>query len=138
VPVICAAESEHATFLSGPSALSFLNLRQGKPVQMPSPEEAALHEFTPMEREIVRSWHGPLVLGDPTEVRAKLEDLVDRYRVDELMLTTMVHGQADRLRSYELVAEAWGLRPAPSPDAQTDSQPEETSADTTFADSASK
>jgi luciferase family oxidoreductase group 1 len=138
VPVICAAESEHATFLSGPSALSFLNLRQGKPVQMPSPEEAALHEFTPMEREIVKSWHGPLVLGDPTEVRAKLEDLVDRYRVDELMLTTMVHGQADRLRSYELVAEAWGLRPAPSPDAQTDSQPEETLTGTTFADSASK
>ena len=79
---------------------------------MTSPEVAARHEFTPMEREIVRSWHGPLVCGDPTEVAAKLQDLVDRYRVDELMLTTMVYGQADRLRSYELVAEAWGLERA--------------------------
>ena len=25
------------------------------------------------------------------------------------MITTMVHGPDDRLRSYELVAEAWGL-----------------------------
>jgi luciferase family oxidoreductase group 1 len=109
VPVICAPTSDEATYLSGPSALSFLNLRQGKPVKMTSPEEAAKHEFTPMEREVVRSWHGPLVCGDPADVRTKLADLVDRYRVDELMLTTMVYAQADRLRSYELVADAWGL-----------------------------
>ena len=27
------------------------------------------------------------------------------------MITTMVHGPADRLRSYELLAEAWDLSP---------------------------
>ena len=47
VPVICAADSDEATYLSGPSALSFLNLRQGKPVQMPSPAEAALARVHP-------------------------------------------------------------------------------------------
>ena len=26
-----------------------------------------------------------------------------------MMITTMVHGHADRLRSYELLAEAWDL-----------------------------
>ncbi len=112
VPVICASTSDEATYLSGPSAVSFVNLRQGKPIQMCSPEEAAEHEFTPMEREIVRSWHAPLVLGDPAEVRHGLEQLVERFGVDELMLTTMLYAQADRLRSYELVAEAWDLSPA--------------------------
>ena len=112
VPVICAPTSDDATYLSGPSALSFLNLRQGRPIQMCSPEEAAQHEFTPMEREIVRGWHAPLVMGDPQQVRTQLDDLVDRFGVDELMLTTMVYDQADRLRSYELVAEAWNLAPA--------------------------
>lgn len=120
VPVICAPTSDEATYLSGPSALSFLNLRQGKPVKMTSPEEAAKHEFTPMEREIVRGWHGPLVCGDPVDVRSKLDDLVDRYRVDELMLTTMVYSQSDRLRSYELVADTWGLDRAT--DQEIDSQ----------------
>ncbi len=112
VPVICAPTSDDATYLSGPSALSFLNLRQGRPIQMCSPEEAAQHEFTPMEREIVRGWHAPLVMGDPQQVRTQLDDLVDRFGVDELMLTTMLYAQADRLRSYELVAEAWNLSPA--------------------------
>ncbi len=32
-----------------------------------------------------------------------------RTGVDELMITTMVPGHADRLRSYELVAEACQL-----------------------------
>ena len=27
------------------------------------------------------------------------------------MITTMIHGAADRLRSYELLADAWDLEP---------------------------
>ena len=53
-----------------------------------------------------------MVKGDPAAVRQQLEDLVDRYQVDELMLTTVVYAQADRCRSFELVADAWQL-PAP-------------------------
>ena len=41
-------------------------------------------------------------------MRAELEALAARTGADELMITTMVHGPADRLRSYELLAEAWG------------------------------
>ena len=33
----------------------------------------------------------------------------------QLMLTTMAHSPADRLRSFELVAEAAGLTGAPTP-----------------------
>jgi luciferase family oxidoreductase group 1 len=109
VPVICADTNDEADFLSGPSAFSFVRLRQGRPTQMPTPQEVARYEFTPIERELVSHWHAPLVVGDPTTVRLGLEDLVDRFRVDELMVTTMVHGQADRMRSYELLAGSWGL-----------------------------
>jgi hypothetical protein len=42
-------------------------------------------------------------------VREGLAELVARTGADELMVTTMVHGPADRLRSYRLVAEAVGL-----------------------------
>jgi luciferase family oxidoreductase group 1 len=111
VPVICAETSERARWLSGPSALSFVRLRQGRPQQLPTPEEAAEYVFTPSERELVRSWTAPLIVGDPGEVRDQLEALAALTAVDELMITTMVHGPADRLRSYELVAEA--RNPAP-------------------------
>ncbi len=111
VPVICAETDERARWLSGPSALSFARLRQGRPTQLPTPEEAAEYVFTPTEREIVRAWTAPLVRGEPDRVRAELEELVQRTGTDELMITTMIHGPADRLRSYELLAEAWDLTP---------------------------
>jgi luciferase family oxidoreductase group 1 len=109
VPVICAETSERARWLSGSSALSFVRLRQGRPAPMPTPEEAAEYVFTPFERELVRSWTTPLILGDPDEVRRGLEELASRTGVDELMITTMVHGPEKRLRSFELVAEACDL-----------------------------
>jgi luciferase family oxidoreductase group 1 len=110
VPVICADTSERARWLSGPSALSFVRLRQGRPTQLPTPESAAEYVFTPAEREFVRSWTSPLIVGDPDEVREQLEALALRTGADEMMITTMVHGYADRLRSYELLAEAWDLK----------------------------
>ena len=111
VGVICAETSDHADFLSGPSALSFTRLRQGRPMQMISPAEVVDYEWTPMEREFRRHWEGPIVKGDPASVQSQLAELVDRYQVNELMLTTMVHDHADRRRSYELVANEWKLDP---------------------------
>jgi luciferase family oxidoreductase group 1 len=107
VPVICAETDDRARWLSGPSALSFVRLRQGRPMQLSSPEEAAEHVFTPAEREIVRGWTAPLIRGEPDHVRKELETLAARTGADELMITTIVHGSDDRLRSYELLADAW-------------------------------
>jgi luciferase family oxidoreductase group 1 len=109
VPVICADTTERARWLSGPSAVSFVRLRQGRPTPLPTPEEAAEYVFTPFERELVRTWTAPLIVGDPDEVRVGLEALAARTGVDELMITTMVAGGVDRLRSFELVAEACDL-----------------------------
>jgi luciferase family oxidoreductase group 1 len=113
VPVICAETTARAQWLAGPSALGFVRLRQGQPTQLPTPEEAAERVFTPREREIVRGWTAPLICGTPDHARAELESLAQRTGADELMITTMVHGPADRLRSYELLAEAWELASLP-------------------------
>jgi len=112
VPVICAETAERARWLSGSSALSFVRLRQGRPTQLPTPEEAAEYVFTPMERDIVRAWTAPLIRGEPDHVRTELLTLAERTGADELMITTMIHGPADRLRSYELLAETWNLSSA--------------------------
>jgi luciferase family oxidoreductase group 1 len=114
VSVICAETNEDAQWLAGPSKLGFVRLRQGRPTQLPTPEEAAERVFTPAEREIIRAWTAPLICGPPDHVRAELEALAHRTGADELMITTMVHGPAARLRSYELVAAAWNLAPASS------------------------
>src|SRR5439155_23357471 len=97
---------EQARWIHGPAALSFLRLRSGRPSTFPSPEEAAAYDYTPPERAFVDSWTATHVVGSPETVCEGLRTLRDATAADELMLTTMVYDHADRLRSYELVAQA--------------------------------
>ncbi|MER7939783.1 LLM class flavin-dependent oxidoreductase [Streptomyces sp. NBC_01685] len=90
-------------------ALSMVRLRTGRPGLVPSPEEAEAYEFSPMEREFVDGWLKDIVHGTPDEVRAGLDDLAKRTGADELMITANAHGGEARLRSYELIADAYGL-----------------------------
>jgi luciferase family oxidoreductase group 1 len=111
VSVLCAPSHAEAKWLAGPSQLSYVRLRYGRPSAMPRPEEAAEHQFTPAERQALAERSSSQVIGTPDEVRSALEELVARTGADELMITTAVHSPADRQRSYALVAEAWGLEP---------------------------
>ncbi|MEU8703739.1 LLM class flavin-dependent oxidoreductase [Streptomyces sp. NPDC048565] len=90
-------------------ALSMVRLRTGRPGLVPSPEEAEAHDFSPMEREFVDGWLKDIVHGTADEVRTGLDDLAKRTGADELMITANAHGGEARLRSYELIADAYGL-----------------------------
>ncbi|MFF8730315.1 LLM class flavin-dependent oxidoreductase [Streptomyces sp. NPDC015171] len=90
-------------------ALNMLRLRTGRPGLFPDPEDVEKHEFSPMEEEFVASWTANIVHGTADEVRSGLDDLHKRTGADELMLTTHAHRGELRLRSYELIADAYGL-----------------------------
>jgi luciferase family oxidoreductase group 1 len=111
VAAIVAETEQRARWLAGPSWLAFLRLRQGHPGVYPTPEEAAEYRFTPSEREVMKAWTASHLVGDPEQVRDGLAQLQARTGADELMVTTMVHGYADRVRSYALLADAMGLEP---------------------------
>ncbi|HUR18720.1 MAG TPA: hypothetical protein VMZ51_07275 [Acidimicrobiales bacterium] len=53
-----------------------------------------------------------LVLGDPAKVRAALLAIAEAFGVDELVVLTVCHDPEARRRSYELVAEAFGITPS--------------------------
>ncbi len=114
VSAICADTDERARWLAGPAALSSLRLRTGTPQPLATPEEAAAYPYTPAEREIAWGRFGQQAVGSPDTIRAQLSGLLERTAADELMLTTMVYDIADRIRSFELIAEkvAPGLRRA--------------------------
>ncbi|WP_405897867.1 LLM class flavin-dependent oxidoreductase [Streptomyces sp. NBC_00727] len=90
-------------------ALSMLRLRSGRPGLVPTPEEAEAYSFSPMEREFVDNWLVNIVHGTADEVRSGLDDLAKRTGADELMITANAHGGEARLRSYGLIADAYGL-----------------------------
>ncbi|MYW98557.1 MULTISPECIES: LLM class flavin-dependent oxidoreductase [unclassified Streptomyces] len=94
-------------------ALSMVRLRTGRPGLIPSPEEAEAYDFSPMEREFVDGWLSNVIHGTADEVRTGLDDLAKRTGADELMITANAHGGDARLRSYGLIADAYGLPTAP-------------------------
>ncbi|MEZ5257291.1 MAG: LLM class flavin-dependent oxidoreductase [Ilumatobacteraceae bacterium] len=106
VNVVCAPTEEEAQYLAGSGTLSFVRLRQGRPGPLPTPEEAASHDYSPAEAQVIRQRRASQIVGDPTSVERQLRELAERTQANELMITTMVHDPALRIRSYELVAES--------------------------------
>lgn len=104
--VVCAEDEQPARWLAAPGGLSFLRLRSGRPSPLPSPEEAAATPLSEHDRAVIAHWTEGHVVGTPDTVHEQLTDLQDRTGADELMISTMLHDPADRVRSYELVAEA--------------------------------
>ncbi|MEU5690284.1 LLM class flavin-dependent oxidoreductase [Actinosynnema sp. NPDC020468] len=107
--VIAADTDDHARWIAGPQALSFLKLRAGTPGPLTTPQEAADYPYSDLERLIVEDRLSSQVIGAPDTVAKSLEDLLTRTAADELMVTTMVADQKDRLRSYEILADLAAL-----------------------------
>ncbi len=107
--VICAPSGEEATWLSGSSALSIVQMRTGRPGQLPSPDEAAAYPFTPIEEAIAAEAMSTHLIGDPDTVASGLHQLQQRTAADELMISTRVHSLEARIESLALVARAWGI-----------------------------
>jgi luciferase family oxidoreductase group 1 len=103
--VICAESDERARWLAGSGALSFLRLRSGRPGPVPSPEEAAAYPYNELERAFVEDRQASSIVGAPETVKRQITELLAATAADELMITTMVYDPADRLRSFELVAD---------------------------------
>ncbi|EHR49585.1 luciferase family oxidoreductase, group 1 [Saccharomonospora marina XMU15] len=103
--VVCAETDERARWLAAPSGLTFLSLRKGRPIPLPTPEEAAEYPYTDVDRAFLEQRQASNVVGSPETVRKGLEELANDTGADELMVTTMVYDHEDRKRSYELVAE---------------------------------
>lgn len=85
----------------------FIGRRLGGSI--PTPEEAMAHDYLPAEREYIEHQKLKSVYGSPSEVREKIEAMAAKYEVDEIMIVTITADYASRVRSYELLAEEFGL-----------------------------
>ncbi|MDP4504469.1 LLM class flavin-dependent oxidoreductase [Nonomuraea turcica] len=73
----------------------------------PAAEEADAHVWTDADRELVKDRIDTQFVGTPGQVAERLRVLRRVTGADELLITTITHGHDDRVRSYELLAEAW-------------------------------
>jgi alkanesulfonate monooxygenase SsuD/methylene tetrahydromethanopterin reductase-like flavin-dependent oxidoreductase (luciferase family) len=92
--------------------MAIMLLRAGRLIAVPS-VEAAIGYLT---EEAGSPDAGPksrrMVTGAPESVRREIEAIAREYGADEVMIVTITHDHQCRRRSYELIAQAFGLHPA--------------------------
>ncbi|MEV6129087.1 LLM class flavin-dependent oxidoreductase [Streptomyces violaceusniger] len=79
-------------------------------IPFPTPEQARAHLWTDADRELVADRVDTQFVGSPARVADQLEQLQEATGADELLITTITHRHADRVRSYELLAAEWQRR----------------------------
>ncbi|WP_405406787.1 LLM class flavin-dependent oxidoreductase [Streptomyces sp. NBC_01104] len=79
-------------------------------IAYPTPEEARALPWSDADRELVADRVDTQFVGSPGRVANELERLQEATGADELLITTITHGHADRVRSYQLLAEEWRRR----------------------------
>ncbi|BBH68980.1 luciferase-like putative monooxygenase [Actinoplanes sp. OR16] len=106
--VLVAEDDETAQRLAAPFALWVHSIRTGLgAVPFPSIEEAAAFTWTDEARALVKDRVDTQFVGSPQTVAEKLRTLQRVTGADELLITTIAHDHADRVRSYELLAKEW-------------------------------
>lgn len=106
---IAAGTHHEAERLAASIDLRRLQMARGLDAPIASPEEALAQPYTEADREVMRRERARAVIGTPEQVRDRLLELQSAFVADEIMVITITGDYRSRMRSYELLAEAFGL-----------------------------
>ncbi|GAB1258894.1 LLM class flavin-dependent oxidoreductase [Aurantivibrio plasticivorans] len=107
--VICADTEEEALRLSRSRDLWFVRLLRGDPGPFPSVEEAEAYPYSQGELEMLAHNRSKRAVGTPEQVKAKLMALQEQFGIDEFVVVSITFDFEARLKSYELLADAFSL-----------------------------
>ncbi|HZA09549.1 LLM class flavin-dependent oxidoreductase [Mycobacterium sp.] len=106
--VVVADDSTTARHLASTYGQWVYSIRSGQgAIPYPDPDHSA--PLTDEQSELVKDRTATQFVGDPDEVAERMETLCRVTDADELVITSVTHRHADRLRSHELIAKRWGL-----------------------------
>jgi alkanesulfonate monooxygenase SsuD/methylene tetrahydromethanopterin reductase-like flavin-dependent oxidoreductase (luciferase family) len=106
--VLVAEDDATARRLATPYGLWVRSVRTGEgAIPYPSIAQAEAYAWTDEDRDLVADRVDTQFAGAPQTVVERLETLRRVTGADELLITTMTHDHADRVRSFELLAKHW-------------------------------
>ncbi|MDO7896712.1 LLM class flavin-dependent oxidoreductase [Pseudomonas citrulli] len=105
VPLVAADTDERADYLATSVYQRILALMRGQSLVQRPPVESMNGLWLPHEKEAVGDFLGLAMVGGPQKIRARLEVLIEQTQADELIFTSDLYEHADRLHSYELLAQ---------------------------------
>jgi alkanesulfonate monooxygenase SsuD/methylene tetrahydromethanopterin reductase-like flavin-dependent oxidoreductase (luciferase family) len=79
-------------------------------IPFPTPDEARALPWADEDQVLVADRLETRLVGTPEQVADRLEQLQEATGADELIITTITHDHAARVRSYELLAKEWVQR----------------------------
>ena len=103
---------EEAHRLATSRNLAKLKVALGQRGGVPSVETALAYRYRPEELAYITQFSASYLDGTPAQVKEKLEAIADRYDTDDLGIVTICYDFEARVHSYELVAQACGLKSA--------------------------
>ncbi|PLR42709.1 LLM class flavin-dependent oxidoreductase [Chimaeribacter arupi] len=107
VNVVAAESQSEADYLATTELQKFVNLGRGVEVKLPKPVDDMNALWHPVEAQRVLTQLRESVWGTKETVRTGLNDLVRRTGADEIMVNSWIHDADARIRSHQLIAEAW-------------------------------
>jgi luciferase family oxidoreductase group 1 len=105
--VVCADTDAQAERLASTVELNFVRRAKGEYLPLASPDEAAAHDYTPVDKARIAQNASRLTVGGPATVKGRLEPLIAATQADELMVTAMIYDHEARKHSYALLAQAF-------------------------------
>jgi luciferase family oxidoreductase group 1 len=107
--VVCADTEEEADRLALSRDYWNIMRERNRRGPFPSVEEALAQEYSDIDRAIIAESRKRLVWGSPDQCKERLIAMASDYDAEEVVVLTITHDAAARRRSYELLAEAFGL-----------------------------
>jgi luciferase family oxidoreductase group 1 len=105
MPIIVADTETEAQFLATTSHQRILALLRGEPLWLKPPVESMDGLWNIEEQMHVRDFLALAAVGNPAQVKTKLEHLVDDLGIDEFMFTIDLYDPAKRIHALELLAD---------------------------------
>ena len=87
---------------------AIVDRRQGIRLPLMPPDQAE-RPYSAAELATAEKLRRKAMVGTSRQVKTRLEELAERLELDELVIVTWTYDPAPRQRSYELLAEAFGL-----------------------------
>jgi luciferase family oxidoreductase group 1 len=109
VSLVVADSEEEAHRLSLSRFLWWIKIMKGEAGGFPPPEEAVAYAYNAGERDLLGKLERRSIAGTPSTVRTRLLEMAAEYEVDEIVVLTITYDFAARIRSYELLADAFDL-----------------------------
>ena len=107
--VICAESHEEAEYLAASIYHRRVMMATGKESEILPSTEATQWPYSEQEQQIIQRERSRIVLGTPESVKQQLSEIKNDFQADELMILTITGDYSTSIKSYELIAEEFGL-----------------------------